>query len=69
MEGRKLKNSDALKFIFAGKSILTLDNAINALLITTLLPVKSLVTRVSTLTKLGITKIFKNADNFFFFLS
>lgn len=45
----------------AGKSILTLDNAINALLITTLLPVKSLVTRVSTLTKLGITKIFKNA--------
>ena len=26
MEGRKLKNSDALKFIFAGKSIVTFMN-------------------------------------------
>tara|TARA_B110000211_G_scaffold42792_1_gene44600 strand:- start:715 stop:2832 length:2118 start_codon:yes stop_codon:yes gene_type:complete len=42
-------------------SIFTVDNAINAALIATMLPLKSMTTRITTGVKLGLTKFFKGA--------
>jgi len=42
-------------------SIFTVDNAINAALIATMLPLKSMTTRITAGVKLGLTKFFKGA--------